>query len=307
MAGVAPGFDVFRLCRGLRFLGSFMVLVVLAVVLLNYYTIVVLHWGPIVLDGGLPGAGGAAIILVFHILLVMLLWSYFTCVLSDPGSVPPNYQPRQENAAAESGTGEALVTQRPRWCRKCNQWKPERAHHCSVCGKCVLKMDHHCIWVVNCVGACNYKAFLLFLFYTTLETTVSAIAIGPFFVEFFQEASGSKASVDELIFTFLAFILDVAFALSVFGFICMHVSMVAKNVTTIESFEEEERPNRSIRWRYDIGRRKNFEQVFGTNRYFWFIPLYTKEDMLHHGNVLCGLEYPTSPDAVDMVEGDCNC
>eukprot|EP00958_Prasinococcus_capsulatus_P005070 scaffold487_cov344-Prasinococcus_capsulatus_cf.AAC.10 len=39
--------------------------------------------------------------------------------------------------------------------------------------------------------------------------------------------------------------------------------MVAKNVTTIESFEEEERPNRSIRWRYDIGRRKNFEQVGG--------------------------------------------
>ena len=54
--------------------------------------------------------------------------------------------------------GQALVTgQRAKWCRRCNHWKPERAHHCSVCGKCVLKMDHHCIWVVNCVGACNYK------------------------------------------------------------------------------------------------------------------------------------------------------
>ena len=29
-------------------------------------------------------------------------------------------------------------------CKKCISPKPPRAHHCSVCGKCILKMDHHC-------------------------------------------------------------------------------------------------------------------------------------------------------------------
>jgi palmitoyltransferase len=33
-----------------------------------------------------------------------------------------------------------------RICEKCFMIKPDRAHHCSVCDSCVLKMDHHCPW-----------------------------------------------------------------------------------------------------------------------------------------------------------------
>jgi DHHC palmitoyltransferase len=37
-----------------------------------------------------------------------------------------------------------------RYCRKCNHMKPDRSHHCSVCGVCVLRMDHHCVFVATC-------------------------------------------------------------------------------------------------------------------------------------------------------------
>ena len=33
-----------------------------------------------------------------------------------------------------------------RYCFQCKCVKPDRAHHCSVCGQCVLKYDHHCPW-----------------------------------------------------------------------------------------------------------------------------------------------------------------
>lgn len=55
-----------------------------------------------------------------------------------------------------------------RFCEKCQLIKPDRAHHCSVCSTCVLKMDHHCPWVNNCIGFHNYKFFMLFLAYALL-------------------------------------------------------------------------------------------------------------------------------------------
>ncbi|KAJ0762620.1 putative protein S-acyltransferase [Helianthus annuus] len=174
----------------------------------------------------------------------MLLWSYFSVVFTDPGGVPPNYRPlidqeRGEMDPLEASESVPLATPdsthtRIRYCRKCNQLKPPRCHHCSVCGRCVLKMDHHCVWVVNCVGALNYKYFLLFLFYTFLETTVVTAALLPRFIVFFsdEEIPGSPST---LATTFFAF---------------------AANTTTIEAYEKKT----TARWRYDLGRKRNFEQ-----------------------------------------------
>ncbi|CAG7874013.1 unnamed protein product [Brassica rapa] len=300
-SGTTMAWNVFKFCTALRGLGSIMILLVLGIVGVTYYAVVWTSYGPALSVGGLESLAALVVILLFHFLLGMLLWSYFSVVFTDPGVVPPNWRPALDEEEQEGecdplnglefgGLQPEASTQRTRFCRKCNQHKPPRCHHCSVCGRCVLKMDHHCVWVVNCVGALNYKYFLLFLFYTFLETTLVTLLLMPHFIAFFSEEE-IPGTPSTLATTFLAFVLNLAFALSVMGFLIMHISLVSANTTTIEAYEKKTSP----KWPYDLGRKKNFEQVFGMDKKYWLIPAYSEED-LRRMPELQGLEYPSKPD-----------
>ncbi|XP_010448848.1 PREDICTED: probable protein S-acyltransferase 13 [Camelina sativa] len=278
--------NVFKFCTALRALGSIMIVVVIGIIGFTYYAVVVANYGPALLTGGFDSLVALLVLALFHFLLVMLLWSYFSVVVTDPGGVPTGWRPEldiEKSDGNQTLIGEAnpslsvgdSSTHGVRYCRKCNQYKPPRSHHCSVCGRCILKMDHHCVWVVNCVGAMNYKSFLLFLFYTFLETTLVAISLLPVFLVFFSDGDGDiTVSPGSLAATFVAFVLNIAFALSVLGFLIMHIMLVARNTTTIEAYEKH-----TVNWPYNLGRKTNFEQVFGSDKMYWFVPLYTEEDM----------------------------
>jgi hypothetical protein len=102
---------------------------------------------------------------------ILALWSLTMAATTDPGSVPMGARPLPSNLAA--GEDENVVVERDdgaagrgglrrrrgvRRCGKCNDnYKPGRAHHDSVTGRCVVKMDHFCPWVGNAVGIMNHK------------------------------------------------------------------------------------------------------------------------------------------------------
>jgi len=53
------------------------------------------------------------------------------------------------------------------FCTMCDVPVFSRSKHCRACSKCVDVFDHHCMWLNNCVGGQNYRAFFV---------TVSAVA-----------------------------------------------------------------------------------------------------------------------------------
>jgi hypothetical protein len=101
-----------------------------------------------------------------------IYYNYFCAVLTSPGT------PDKDLYAIDDP--ESLrVQERLKQCKKCNVVKPPRAHHCSMCDRCTLRMDHHCPWVNNCVGLGNYRFFVLFLFWTTFGTAYLTVLSTP--------------------------------------------------------------------------------------------------------------------------------
>jgi|TARA_B110001450_G_C17388288_1_gene386593 palmitoyltransferase len=62
----------------------------------------------------------------------MALLSHIRGTFADPGLIPDNLE-----------LPDYVDTARLNICEKCdNKWKPERAHHCSECNKCVFKVSY---------------------------------------------------------------------------------------------------------------------------------------------------------------------
>ncbi|XP_035495100.1 palmitoyltransferase ZDHHC3-A isoform X3 [Scophthalmus maximus] len=100
---------------------------------------------------------------LFNTLAFLALASHLRAMCTDPGAVPKGNATKEYIESLQLKPGQVVYK-----CPKCCSIKPDRAHHCSVCKRCVRKMDHHCPWVNNCVGENNQKYFVLFTMYIAL-------------------------------------------------------------------------------------------------------------------------------------------
>ncbi|XP_005096851.1 uncharacterized protein LOC101855015 [Aplysia californica] len=62
-----------------------------------------------------------------------------------------------------------------KYCTRCQRYKPPRAHHCKMCGTCILRRDHHCYLIGTCIGHFNQRYFIALLFYGVIASVAGSI------------------------------------------------------------------------------------------------------------------------------------
>lgn len=173
------------------------------------------------------------------LLYLLLNWAYTTAVFTPPGSTTNDsgYSTLPTNEHRSATTLTVKANGEIRFCKKCQARKPDRAHHCSTCRRCVLKMDHHCPWLATCIGLRNHKAFLLFLIYTSLFS-LFCFAVGGLWL--WDEIVSDTTYIETLMpvqYVVLTVIAGII-ALVVGAFTAWHIMLAAKGQTTIECLEK---------------------------------------------------------------------
>ena len=167
--------------------------------------------------------------------------SFFRAVFTNPGFVDPVQWRDPPNVVGEgavcSGNPHYVAQldsdRMPRFCRRCNCYKPDGSHHCSDCGRCVLRMDHHCPWIVNCVGQNNEKFFFLFIAYVPvcglhiLVTMAYAYSLGVFNN---TEATSLACHLVNMIVAMMAGCIALVLAM----FALFHLAMLVQAERTVE-------------------------------------------------------------------------
>uniref|UniRef100_A0A672JY00 Palmitoyltransferase n=1 Tax=Sinocyclocheilus grahami TaxID=75366 RepID=A0A672JY00_SINGR len=127
---------------------------------------------------------------LFNSLAFLALASHFRAMCTDPGAVPKGNATKEYIESLQLKPGQVVYK-----CPKCCSIKPDRAHHCSVCKRCIRKMDHHCPWVNNCVGENNQKYFVLFTMYIFLISLHSLVMVVFHFLYCFEDDWTSKVFI----------------------------------------------------------------------------------------------------------------
>ena len=217
--------------------------------------------------------------IIFYFCSLMTVVCHTMSIYVDPGTIDKDKVSK-------------LKSNQKEFCKKCSNYRPLRAHHCSTCKKCIMKMDHHCPWVFNCVGYGNQKIFFLFLSYSTTGCCLAFFALlsqiftgnfsymlrhPKFRVDFSQKFTNiimqTFFALSEPLMLIIGTALSLSMTVAIGSLWATQIHFISRNVTGVEHaiYDDDQEQNpwyaRKDRWFM-------FKTVLGLKeRWKWFFPI----------------------------------
>eukprot|EP00928_Gymnodinium_smaydae_P031886 TRINITY_DN23256_c0_g1_i1.p1 TRINITY_DN23256_c0_g1~~TRINITY_DN23256_c0_g1_i1.p1 ORF type:complete len:512 (-),score=72.29 TRINITY_DN23256_c0_g1_i1:88-1623(-) len=221
----------------------------------------------------LPGARSSVIAelspplrVAYKVFVALLALSFLRVMTSQSGRPEDITDPP---SADSRGVVMSLSGESWPMCKACERNRPpQRCHHCSKCGHCVLKMDHHCPWLRRCIGFQNYKSFFILLVYAVVVFIVTIIAFFNFLAKLdYRETPVGARILLVVTCTILGFL-----TCAVTAFLAFHGYLIATGRTTLE-FIAARGPASKACYSYDQGVFRNIQSALGWNPLLWLLPV----------------------------------
>ena len=214
------------------------------------------------------GKEGCVMIVFITILFILFIVSYCRIIIDGPGYYPfywgTQYQPQDAGIDSylysnsdDSPAGIISNERQLEWCKK-REIKPPRSMLSLTARRFVLRPEHYCKWASSWIGKRNHKFFMLFTFYGILYLALFVVYLARRVVQYFSE----DFSFSILLLTIYG-VCAAAFCLLLITFFVSNMIDISLNRTFWEQW------NGIDYTIFNQGIIKNFEDVFGSSRYFW--------------------------------------
>lgn len=214
--------------------------------------------------------------------LICVATNYVGCLRTKP-SVPPQRGDVEEGLETRALNDSQALTKSQMWrvCEICCAPKPPRTHHCSICGKCYVRLCHHCPALGKCIARDNYPYFFRFLLTACIGSLFAGATCRALLA--YESSWSHQMSSDEIYdrsFTLACVMLSaIGISIAVGTLAFWHVFLTATGQTTIEWLENRRvrsRGDAPTKWGFFGGPfskdiRSNFKDAFGVPA-FSFLP-----------------------------------
>ncbi|CDS12513.1 hypothetical protein LRAMOSA04707 [Lichtheimia ramosa] len=244
-------------------------------------------------DASFFGKAWIALVLTFTLYMVYCIhFHYYMAIKTPPGTTSSSNNSSTVDASSSNHQEQQDVNAREmlldmqesgtvKLCKKCHLPKPERAHHCSVCNKCIMRFDHHCPWIHNCVGHFNHRYFVLFMTYLVFSAAYFVyFGWRPFIISMDVVNSDWPYYFPRPLMAF-CIILAICMGLAIGGLCGWHYFLILTGQTTVEYYNNDydkrqcKRQGEVFINMYDFGVKQNFCYFFNiSERFPWYTVLY---------------------------------